>query len=250
MKGLLLLLPAVLACSVMSWSRAPSDSVNSHDLAAASPAQDSTTTTDSLAAGTVLSAELSKQVDAKKYKVNDKVEARVVTDLLVHGQVVVHRNTKIIGHVTEVKASSKASPGSTVGIALDRMLLKGGREVPLVMMIQAIARPLHVPGYGSGPDSLADKPTTPLGLPPVGAQAPAAGSSSLTPNYPYNIPAPPSINAGGPSSSIVYPLGSTSRGVVGMKGLSLSTSGPISLLSSSTGNLHLDAGTQLTPRVQ
>jgi len=114
-----------------------------HDLAAASPTQDSTTTTDSLAAGTVLSAGLSKQVDAKKYKVNDKVEARVVTDLLVHGQVVVHRNTKIIGHVTEVKASSKASPGSTVGIALDRMLLKGWREVPLVMMIQAIARPLR-----------------------------------------------------------------------------------------------------------
>jgi hypothetical protein len=250
MKGLLLLVPAVLACSVMSWSQAPSDSVNSHDLGAASSAQDSTSTTDSPAAGTVLSAELSKQLDAKKYKANDKIEARVVTDLLVHGQVVVHRNTKIIGHVTEVKASSKASPGSTVGIALDRMLLKRGREVPLVMTIQAIARPLHIPAYGSGPDRLADQPMTTRGVHQIGAQAPATGSSSLSPDYPDNVPEPPSINTGGPSRSTVGPLGSASWGIVGMKGLSLSTSGSISVLNSSTGNLHLDSGTQLTLRVQ
>jgi hypothetical protein len=248
MKRLLLLVPTVFAFIVMSWSQASSDSKTSQDLPAS--AQNSATVTDSLAAGTVLLAELSNRLDAKKYKVNDKIEARIVTDLLVHGRVVVPRNTRIIGHVTEVKAYSKTSPGSIVGIALDRMLLKGGREVPLVMTIQAIAQPLHIPAYGSGPDSLADKATTPHRLPPVGAQAPAAGSSSLTSDHLDNIPAPPSINTGGPSLSTVGPLGPKSRGVVGMKGLSLDTSGAICVLSSSTGNLRLDSGTQLTLRVQ
>ena len=238
MRKLFLLTPAILVLAAMSWPQ-----VSPGPAAAA----------DRLAPGTVLSVELSTRLDAKKCQANDKIEARTVTDLLVHGQILVHRNTRIIGHITEAKAHSKTSPGSTVGIAFDRMLLKDGREVPLQMTVQAIARPLHTFAFGSGPDSLADMTTTPGKLPPVGAQAPAGDSSSttLTPNtYPSNVPAPPSINAAGPSSSTVSPLGSSSRGVIGMTGLSLDTAGPESVLSSSTGNVHLDGGTQLTLRVQ
>ncbi len=35
-----------------------------------------------------------------------------------------------------------------------------------------------------------------------------------------------------------------------MKGLTLDTSGPAAVLSSTTGNVHLDSGTQLILRVQ
>src|SRR3984893_16151274 len=98
--------------------------------------------------GTLLSVELSKSLDARKNKekdpikdrnkrhqttaslharkskANDRIEARTATDLLAHGQIVVPRNTKIVGHVTETKARSKTSPDSMVGIIFDRMLLK------------------------------------------------------------------------------------------------------------------------------
>jgi hypothetical protein len=198
----------------------------------------------------VLSVTLSNSLDAKKCKVNDRIEVKTVTDLWFNGRIVVQRSTKIVGHITEAKAHSKTSPGSTVGIAFDGMLLKDGREVPLQMMIQAVARPLHLTPYQSGPDTLADRSMSPAALPGVGAQATAAGSSSLPPDYGNNVPAPPSINTRGPASSTVGPLNSTSRGVVGMKGLSLDTSGPASVLSSSTGNLHLDSGTQLILRLQ
>jgi len=216
------------------------------------PAPAPAATNDALAPGSVLSVELSKSLDAKKSKANDKIEAKTAVDLLVRGKIVVPRNTKIIGHVTEAKAHSKSSPGSMIGVTFDRMLLKGGRELPLQLTVQAIARPLQVPGFGSGPDNLADAPSMPGRLPPIGAQAPATGSSSttLTPKYPDDLAPPPSVNPGAPSPSTIIPLGAGSRGVVGMKGLSMDTSGPVSVLTSSTGNVHLDSGTQLALRVQ
>jgi hypothetical protein len=212
--------------------------------------QTSSAPTEALAPGTVLSAELSKWLDAKKCRVNDRIEAKTVNDLLVNGQLVVPRNTRIIGHITEAKVHSKISPGSTLGLEFDQIVLKNGHEVPLLLTIQALAPPRRTSSIGSGPDSLADRMTTPNRLPPVGAQAPPAGSSSLPSEYPDNIPSPPSTNAGGPSNSTVTPLSSTSRGVVGIRRLMLDASGPVSIFRTSGGNVRLESGTQLTLRVQ
>src|SRR5262249_54086494 len=67
--------------------------------------------------GIAISAELSKSVDAKKVRAGDKIEARVTMDMLLHGQIVVPRDSRVTGHVTEAKPRSKESPESTVGIA-------------------------------------------------------------------------------------------------------------------------------------
>jgi hypothetical protein len=115
---------------------------NSAGQTAASKVQNSAASADRLAPGTILSVELSKSLDAKKSKANDRIEAKTATDLLAQGQIVVPRNTKIIGHVTEAKARSKTSPDSLVGITFDRILLKDGREVPLQVAVQTIAKPL------------------------------------------------------------------------------------------------------------
>src|SRR5258708_4024431 len=50
----------------------------------------------------VIAAELSKSLDARKNKVGDKVEAISTMDLLFHGQIVLPRDTKILGHVTNI----------------------------------------------------------------------------------------------------------------------------------------------------
>lgn len=197
---------------------------------------------DMLPPGTLLHVELLKSVDTKRSKVNDRIEARTVSDLLAHGQIIIPRNTKIIGHVTQARARGKTSPDSTVGIIFDRVLLKSG-EVLLPLTIKSIAPPVYASSnIGREPDSLADRSTMPGRLPSVGAPAPPGGSSSLPPDYPDNIPAPPSINAGGPSNS-------PSRAAE-VNGISVDTSGPTSVLSSKTGNLHLDSGTRLLLRVQ
>jgi hypothetical protein len=220
----------------------------------AAAAQASAAPSDTLPPGTLLSVELSKSLDAKKSRPEDKLEAKTAADLLVHGQIVVPRNTKILGHVTEAKAHSKDSPGSEIKLTFDRIQLKGGREIPLQLTIQAIARPLQVPSFGSNvPGNMGDASANPGRMPSAAnGQTSAAASTpgAMNPKYPDDLNPPPSTNPDAQSPSTVSPLDATAHGVIGIKGLVLNSSGPISLLSSTSANVHLEGGSQMTLRVQ
>ena len=200
-------------------------------------------------AGTIIPAELSKSVDAKKAKAGDKVEAKTPADLLSHGKIVIPKNTKIIGHVTEAKAHSKESPDSMVGIVFDRISMKDGREVPIQAVVQAIARPLQSAALSSS--SASDTGGMPSGGTP--AYGGAGGMGGARP--PERVASYPAGTSTGtdpslPQGGTIAPLGPTSQGVVGMKGLSLKASGQASVISSETENVHLDSGTQLMLRTQ
>jgi hypothetical protein len=201
-------------------------------------------------AGTVIPAELSKSLDAKKAKPGDKVEAKTTMDLLSKGQVVIPRNTKIIGHVTDAKPRTKESSDSMVGIAFDRVSMKGGRELPMQAAIQALGEPLQRVFAGSEPMS-----ESPSGMPPAGGSqqgstmggAGRPGASSSTPP-PFPTQGAPSEPA--PSGATGKVLDPSSQGVVGLEGLSLTSSAQGSVVSSNTDNVHLDSGTQLILRTQ
>lgn len=250
-KGLFLA-PVIIAVAVMAAAQvsiAP-PAANSPDQPAASKPQNPAPPYDTLAPGTPLAVELSKSLDARKTKANDRVEARTASDILDHGRIVVPRNTKIVGHVTEAKAHKKDSPESKVGVTFDRMLLKDGREVPLQLVVQAIARPLQVGSNPNGnvPPANREGRVTMPGRPLGDASTSGDSSSTLPSSYPGDLaPIPDPM---GPSSLTVVPLDPASKGVVGMKGLALDTSGPVAVLSSTSGNVHLDSGTQLILRVQ
>lgn len=249
-KGLFLaFVILVLAATSLAQVSTEPTTANSPGQNAPANAQNSAPPAVAPPSGTLLSVELSKSLDARKSKANDRIEARTATDLLAHGQIVVPRNTKIVGHVTETKARSKTSPDSMVGIIFDRMLLKDGHEVPLQVGIQAIARPLQ---YGSAAEASVPRADRPAGGAPTmpGQRAPMgdASTSGGPSGYPGDLaPIPDPM---GRNTSTVIPLSPTSKGVVGIKGLSLDTSGPAAVLSSNTGNVHLDNGTQLILRVQ
>jgi hypothetical protein len=241
----------IFALAATSWAQvAPEPApANSPAQTAASKAQNPAASSDAPPSGTLLAVELSKSLDAKKSKANDRIEARTATDLLAHGHIVVPRNTKIIGRVTEAKARSKESPDSLVGITFDRMLLKDGREVPLQVAVQAIARPLQLGPGMSGNSQRADR-----GLPMPGQRAPMGDASTqgVPASYPGDLaPIPDPMAPNSPTSmSTSIPLSPTSKGVVGISGLSLDTSGPAAVLSSNTGNVHLESGAQMILRVQ
>src|SRR4029077_2389381 len=168
-------------------------------------------------AGTIIPAELSKSVDAKKAKVGDKIEAKVPADLLSHGKIVIPKNAKIIGHVTEAKAHSKESPYSMVGITFDRISMKDGHDVPIQAAVQAIARPLQSAALSSS--SASDSGGMPSGGTPTyggGGGMGAARPPERVASYPAGTSTgtDPSL----PQSGTSAPLGPTSQGVVGMKG--------------------------------
>jgi hypothetical protein len=238
----------IIVCAITSWAQVSSQPGAASTPTAQAPAANQ------LAAGTIIPVELSKALDAKKVKANDKIEARTAMDLLSHGQIIIPRNAKVIGHVTEAKAHSKQSPDSVVGITFDRVLMKDGRELSLQAAVQAIGRPLQSSPPVTGDDSMGSSP----GAIPSAGQAQRgtmSGTASPTPpSYPGSYPSRggsgTSQDQTGPVGTSVSPLGSTSQGVVGMRGLSLNSSGATSVLSSATDNVHLDSGSQLILRVQ
>ena len=90
-----------------------------------------------IAPGSVIPVQLTKTVDAKKAKTGDQVVAVVTQDMKNQGgEVLVPKDTKVIGHVTEAQAHSKEQKESQLAIAFDRAVLKTG-QVQMPMSIQA-----------------------------------------------------------------------------------------------------------------
>jgi len=96
-----------------------------------------------LETGSILYAELTKTVDAKKAKVGDPVSAMLVADVLAHGKIVLRHDSKLVGHVTEVQVHTKEEPESRLGVVFDKAITKAG-EVPFQSLLLAI-RPAEHP---------------------------------------------------------------------------------------------------------
>ncbi len=237
----MLILLAVTVLTNLALAQSPAPAADSADKASSQPASPG---------GTIV-AELAKSVDAKKAKADDKIEARLTMDLLSHGKVEIPRGAKIIGHITDAKTGVKQAPGSMVEIAFDRIVLKGGREIPLKATIQALGAPLQISGTSSDgiPDASTESPNL-NGNMPDGMGNPGRNASTGYPSRPASTLG----GLGGPADNgqnknSTPPLGPTSQGVVGMKGISLSNTAQGSAISSATENIHLRGGTQLVLRV-
>ena len=249
-------LVAIAFAAASALSQTPSQpSTSGSQTPGASPASQTNPSASLLPPETIIAAELSKSVDAKKAKPGDKIEAKITMDVLVHGQIVIPIDSRIMGHVTEAKPHSKESPESTVGVAFDRIALKNGRELEIRTSVQAIGRPLnHLPFPEDGNEVPGQAPQTMhAGNTPTWHGNP--GGSSTGPTRPgastYPAGDPQDLPAGSvpPENSAGTALDPHSRGVVGMKGLSLNTSAQGSVVSSNS-NVHLDGGTQLILRTE
>jgi len=225
-----------------------------------------------LDSGTNIQAELTKSLDAKKAKAGDEVTAKVTEDVKSNGQVVIHKGSKLVGHVTEVKARSKEDSESRLGLAFDRAVLKNGEQVALGAAVQALAPPANAAASAMNSDSLGVG-----GAPAGGGAARSGGSGGMLGGVAGGATSTAGSTVGGvgnTAGSVTNSttgavggtvggasgvagsgvLNSTSHGVVGMQGLNLSsaTSGnaTASVLSSTTQNVKLDSGTQMLLQVQ
>jgi hypothetical protein len=191
---------------------------------------------------------LTKTIDAKKAKTGDEVEAKVTMDLKTNsGEVVVPKDTKVIGHVTEAHARSKDQKESQVGIAFDRAVLKDG-EMSLPMSIQAVIAPPtdnanNGGGYGQGaPPTGGGAASSSMG----GGRTASAGQTqpSGTPNA---VPMEASQEGGARP-----PITENTQGVVGISNLKLEpaqSAAQGSVLSSEKNNVKVESGTMMLLKV-
>lgn len=228
-----------------------------------------------LASGASLQAELTKPVDAKKAKAGDEVSAKVTQDVKSDGKVVIHKGTRLVGHVTEAQARTKEQARSTLGIAFDKAVLKGGEEVSFNSVIQAIGPPVQ-----ANVSTAADENTN-LGAAPPMSGAPRTGNGGLVGGVTSAAGGAVSGATGAPAGAVTGAandtvsgatrtaggltaqgnLTSASQGVIGLQGLALNTPTAVagsgsasgsaqgSVISSTSRNVKLDSGTQMVLRV-
>ena len=112
--------------------------------------------------GSILYAELTKTVDAKKAKVGDPVSAVLVVDVLAHGKIVVRHDAKLLGHVIEAQVHSKETPESRLGIVFDKVITKDG-ALSLESKLLAI-RPAERPVFDvpQGPSPMSNSAQAPM----------------------------------------------------------------------------------------
>jgi hypothetical protein len=208
-----------------------------------------------IAPGSVIPARLAKGINAKKAKKGDEVVATVTQDLRNNaGTVLVPKDTKIIGHVTEAQARSKEQKESEVAIAFDRAVPKNGEPMQMPMSIQAIIAPPNrnpasanqqVSGYpgsetgGVPPSSSGRQGQGSMG----GGTPPTANAPQTSGNAPSEVPA---------GAQAQPQITGNTQGVVGIENLKLSAAPDVtqgSVVSSEKGNVKLDDGTFLLLRV-
>jgi hypothetical protein len=199
----------------------------------------------SLATGTAIYAELNGSLDSKKAKVGDPVAAHTTEAVKSNdARTILPKGTKLVGHIAQASARSKGDGQSELGIAFDKASLKDGGEVALYARIQALAPPASFSSssadYGSSPSpsNTGTTQTSPMG----GSRAPQAPSAN-----PGTIPT--GARPADAGASAQPGLAPTSRGVIGMRGLTLTTAPMgntlVSMVASEGKNVHLDSGTRL-----
>jgi hypothetical protein len=203
-----------------------------------------------LAGGTLINAELNSSIDSKKAKSGDAVIGHTTEAVKsVDDRIILPRGTKLVGHIAQASARSKGDSDSTLSIGFDKAILKGGEEVPLNVTIRALAAPANASVGGSGADSMSG-PGGSSGYPSNPANNSGMGGTRRMGDASRNSPAGTSNEAngtGGTNSS--GELAPNSRGVFGLGGLRLGLAGtdnaPVSVVSSTGKNVHLDGGTRL-----
>jgi len=214
-----------------------------------------------LDSSTSLVAEFTQSLNSKNAKPGATVKAKVIQDVIAHGKVIVRRDSKLIGHVTEAQASRKDAPGARLGIVFDKVALKGGGELDFHGLIEAMAPPLPAPLLEMDQ----------MGPPPMGSGTPSSGPQPIAANgtTTKTNPSGTSSSAGmqrpsvagitGPASfegssrrDPISPAGALSNGahgVFGMPGIRLmhrpSGGSNAAVVVSVRDNVSIDSGTQI-----
>jgi len=214
--------------------------------------------------GTAILAVLDKSINAKKAKAGDEVRANVVQDVLVAGKMVIPRNSKLIGRIQDVRAAEDKDSQSSVALAFDRAVLRDQQEIPLKVVIQALAAPARM-NMAAGPMASDDLgASAPYGGMGPGLSVPATGrpGEQVTGlGAGGNRTGGPVGGTSGAAAGEIAPppgmsnsgtLSATARGVMGLPGITVASqagAGSVSVVTGSKGNLKLDSGTQMVLRV-
>lgn len=200
--------------------------------------------------GSVIPVQLTKTIDAKKLKPGDEISAEVTEDLKTgSGEIIVPKNTKIIGKVTEAQARNKQEKESQVGIAFDHAVMKDGANMMMPLSIQAVIAPSYLnPNSGANNQSAPQDSGTPSGGMTPGGRSPGMQQPQAS-NPAAAAGEEPAAASANPNP---HHITQNTQGVLGIQNLALSTAANNSqgsVLTSDKKNVKLEDGTLMLLRV-
>lgn len=201
---------------------------------------------------TSVSAEFTKSVDTKRAKVGDEINVKTTGQAKLPDGTELPKGTKLVGNVVDVKAKSKEEKDSHLVLALNRAVLKDGKEVP----IRAAVTSMTAPASSSGSADMSAGSS--MGAPSAGGGAAGAGGSSGSSGGASAAPSAPTMSQSSMDSSTQPTQGqmlksAQDRVAVGnMPKVMLSaptTPDSAGVLDAAGQNISLDSGTKLTLNV-
>jgi len=224
-----------------------------------------------LASGITFNAALNTPIDSKKAKAGDSVIAHTTESVNSDGKTVLPKGTKLVGHVAQASARATGDSESSLAIAFDHAILRNGSEVPLSVVIQALASAqagataqevdaIAAAGASQAGSGMGTSRGTLVGATStagsaVGTLANTSAAVSSTGAGAVNSTVNSATGPAGASRGAVGGLNaagqltSNSRGVFGLNGLSLSSetanNARGSVITSAGKNVRLEGGARM-----
>ena len=117
--------------------------------------------------GQRINVEISKDLDAKRLKAGDSIEARVTEAVKINGTTAIPRNSTIRGRVTEATSRSKKDPSTALGLAFDDVVINHAHH-PTELLLFLVTSPERT-------DSALSAPSSGMATPGTGATVQTAG---------------------------------------------------------------------------
>jgi hypothetical protein len=192
---------------------------------------------------------LTSSLDTKTAVVGQDFWLQTTSDIVVDGEMILPKGSKVLGHIAEAVAREKGHPQSELWLIIDKAVNKAGVEISLQAIVAAIAAP--------NKDSLASDPTYAMlhsVEPTMRGTGPRTTTSTGT--------LPPSSKAdsnAAVATATLKPmprdttLQEDSQGIIGYEGLSIRWNfvapPPITILTSDKKNLKLASGSEMLLRM-
>lgn len=197
----------------------------------------------------VVFAVLTKSVESKTAVVGQELSLRTISDVTVHGKVIIPKGSQLIGRVTAVTGKSKGVEQS-ISVVIEKAIKKDGGELPVQAIIAAIAAPRK--------NSLASDPTFEMmhsNEPTMVGSSPGSATSSGTLSPSSKSSSNAAVATANVEGATDEPLTLTedSQGATGYDELFISwrllTPPPATVFAAKAKNIKLEAGTQMLLRM-
>lgn len=205
-----------------------------------------------IASGTQVDAQLKSKLDTQHAKVGDAVAAQTTAAIKEDGRTVLPKGTKLTGHVTSVTAAESKKSPSRIGVLFDQATLKNGATMPVHFAIASVVQARADAGMQAGMPAM-DMPPPPQPVPDQGGEGGGMGGTGrvLAP-IGGGMTVPGAVTGASPEIGAVMRETNQAQIAVSLPqpevagGSSASGAAAVgSVLSSSHGDLKLDAGTHV-----